>query len=265
MNIQELFDSLKTLLNGSQPPIPQPAPGPASAPQPPRQAEIALPEGIKLEAKKAIHTLALVDRAYNLGIWASQEVKAKWVHDLTVYLYFHNLAGVTLELLAADKTVLAAIKVQFGQHANGKATGPPNGTEVPVIDKKLVASHRVIVHHEHDNAAAYQRFLKLSWAPAETLRRRQGDEFPNCQAQKTGGRQTGSIFNNRESRHELVVTRPIGTKGYGFADAPDLRLTGVLLHRRHFRCPLNVKLGQRLTAQLIQLPAGIQAREVRVA
>ena len=265
MNIQELFDSLKTLMNGSQPPMPRPAPGPALAPQPPRQAEIALPDGVKLEAKKAIHTLALVDRAYGLSIWSSQEVKANWVHDLSVFLHFNNLADVTLELLAADKTVLAAVKVQFGQHANGKVAGPANGTEVPVIDKKLVASHRVLVHHKRDNSATYQRFLKLSWGPAETLRRRQGDEFANCQARKTGGRQTGSIFASIESRHTLVVTRPIGTKGYGFADAPDLRLTGVLLHRRHFRCPMNVKLGQRLTAQLIQLPAGIQAREVRVA
>jgi hypothetical protein len=223
----------------------------------PRKAEIALPEGVKLEAEKAIHTLALVDRAYSLGIWPSVEVKANWVHDLAVFLHFGNLAGVTLELLAADKTVLAAVKIEFGQHACGKVAGPAKGTEVPVIDKKLVASHRVLVHHKHNNSAAYQRFLKLNWETAETLRRRQGDEFANCQARKTGGRQTGSIFASKESRHTLVVTRPIGTKGYGFPDVPDLRLSGVLLHRRHFRCPVNVKLGQRLAAQLIQLPVGI--------
>ena len=69
-----------------------------------------------------------------------------------------------------------------------------------------------------------------------TGRRRHGDEFvADGQARKTAGRQTGSIFASRESRHELIVTRPVGNKGYGVADCPSLQLTGVIFDERHLR------------------------------
>ncbi len=259
-SIQELFDSLKALLNGKQVPPPSPMPHPVPSVPP---ARFTMPEPVRLETEKAIHTLTLVDRAYALGIWSSPEEKAKWLNDIGVFLAFDNLNSISLELLGADKTVVAEVKINFGQHASGKAGGLTSGTEVPVLDKKLVTGHRVLVQHKNGNAAQYQHFLKFNWSPAETLRRRQGDEFANSQARKTGGRQTGSIFASKDSRHTLVVTRPIGTKGFGFADCPDLGLTGVLLHIRHLRGLKGLRLGQRVTAQIVQLPQGIQAREVR--
>lgn len=222
-----------------------------------------MPAQVRLETEKAIHTLTLVDRAYALGIWRSPEEKRKWLNDVGVFLAFNNLKRISLELLGADKTVVAEVKINFGQHADGKAGGLSSGTEVPVIDKRLVTSHRVLVQNKNGNAAQYEHLLKFNWSPAEALRRRQGDEFANSQARKTGGRQTGSIFASKDSRHTLVVTRPIGTKGFGFADCPALGLTGVLLHIRHLRGPSALRLGQRLTAQIVQIPQGIQAREVR--
>lgn len=222
-----------------------------------------MPEPVRLEATKAIHTLTLVDRAYSLGIWPSPEEKAKWLNDIGVFLAFDNLNSMSLELLGADKTVVAEVKINFGQQANGKAGGVTAGTEVPVLDKKSVAGHRVIVRWKAGNQEQYRHLLRLNWQAAETLRRRQGDEFANSQARKTGGRQTGSIFASKDSRHTLVVTRPIGTRGFGFADCPDLGLTGVLLHIRHLRGLKGLRLGQHVTAQIVQLPQGIQAREVR--
>jgi cold shock CspA family protein len=259
-SIQELYDSLKSLLNGKQVPPPSPMPHPVPSVH---LARFAMPGPVRLETKKAIHTLTLVDRAYALGIWSSPEEKAKWLNDIGVFLAFDNLNSISLELLGADKTVVAEVKIKFGQHANGKADRQASGTEVPVLDKKLVTGHRVLVQHKNGNAAQYQHFLKFNWSPAETLRRRQGDVFANSQARKTGGRQTGSIFASKDSRHTLVITRPIGTKGFGFADCPDLGLTGVLLHIRHLRGVTGLRLGQRVTAQIVQLPQGIQAREVR--
>jgi cold shock CspA family protein len=223
-----------------------------------------IPERNKADAREAIHTLALADQAYALGVWAIPEEKDKWLNDLAVFLTFDNLESVSLQLLGADKTVVAEVKVCFGQNANSK-TGAPRGKEVPVIDRKLVAAHRVIVQHKNGNAGQYQHLLKFNWSAAETLRRRRGDEFDTAQARKTAGRQTGSIFASKDSRHELIVTRPVGKKGYGFADCPSLKLTGVFLHRRHLRGVRALNLGQRVTAQIIQLPDGLQAREVRAA
>lgn len=242
-----------------------PTPPLAPAPSPAPKADFAMPKPVQLEVGKAIHTLGLVDRAYNLRIWTSAEEKAKWLNDLGVFLAFNNLNSVSLELLGNDKSVVAEVKVNFGQHANGKAGGSPSGTEVPMLDRKLVAGHRVLVQHKNGNAPQYQHLLKFNWSSAETLRRRNGDVFAISQARKTGGRQSGSIFASKDSRHTLVVTRPIGNKGFGFADCPALGLTGVLLHVRHMRIAKDLRLGQRITAQLIQLPVGIQAREVRPA
>lgn len=260
--IQDIIESLKALLSSQQ------VPAASQAPQfrPPTPPRFTISGEARQEAQKAIHALALVDRAYGLGIWPSPEEKAKWLNDIGVFLAFDNLNSISLELLGADNTVVGGVTINFGQHADGKAGVMTIGTEVPVIDKKkLVAGHRVLVYHKNGNAAQYQHLLKFNWSPAESLRRREGDEFANSQARKTGGRQTGTIFASKESRHTLVVTRPIGTRGYGFADCPDLGLTGVLIHVRHLRGLRQVKLGQRLSAQLIQVPVGIQAREVRAA
>lgn len=258
--IQELIDSLKALLNGNQ--VPPPPPRPHTVPPGP-PVRFTMAEPVRLEAQKAIHTLTLVDRAYNLNIWSSPEEKAKWLNDVGVFLAFDNLNSISLELLGADKTVVAEVRINFGQHANGKTGGLTSGTEVPVLNKNLVSGHRVLVQNKNGNAAQYQHLLKFNWSPAETLHRRQGDEFANSQAHKTGGRQTGSIFASKDSRHTLVVTRPIGPKGFGFADCPDLGLTGVLLHIRHLHGVKELSLGQRVTAQIVQVPQGVQAREVR--
>jgi cold shock CspA family protein len=257
--LQELYQQIKALLNGN----PSPSPAPALAPTP--KANFVMPENIRLEVSKAIHTLSLTNAAYNLGIWSSPEAKAQWVNDIGVFLAFNNLSSVVLELIGADKTVVASVGVNFGQHADGHSSGPPSGTEVPVLDKKLVASHRVIVHWKRTIDEVCRPLLKLQWATVKTLKRRNGDQFANSQARKTGGRQTGAIFASKDNRQTLVVTRPIGTKGFGFADCPALKLTGVFVHSRHLRGVPDLRLGQRVTALLIQIPTGIQAREVRAA
>jgi len=255
MNIQnlQLPEWLKSLL------MDNPSPTPPTPPTPP----FVIPERAKSEAREAIHTLQLVDTSYGLGVWPTPEEKGKWLNDIAVFLAFDNLNSISLELLGADKTVVAEVKVSFGQHANGKIAGACKGKEVPLIDRKLVAAHRVLVQWKQANPDQYRHLLRMNWQTAETLRRRQGDEFANSQARKTDGRQTGSIFASKDSRHTLVVTRPIGNRGFGFADCPDLKLTGVFLLARHLRGVRELKLGQRVTAQIIQLPGGLQAREVR--
>jgi cold shock CspA family protein len=255
MHIQDIPDWFKNLFSGNQPPTPAPQLKPTFTPS----------ARVKAEVKQCLHTLALADRAYGLAIWATPEEKEKWLNDLSVFLTFDNLESVSLQFLRADKTVEAEMKISFGQRANGKEAGALRGKEVPVLDRKLVAGHRVIVQHKNSNSAQYQGLLRMNWSSAETLRRRNGDEFDTAQARHTSGRQTGSIFASRDSRHELIVTRPLGKKGFGFASCPQLKLEGIFLHERYLRGVRELKLGQRVTAQIIQLPDGLQAREVRAA
>jgi cold shock CspA family protein len=250
-----VIEGVKSLLKSNQPPTPAPTPKPP----------FVIPERAKSEAREAIHTLQLVDASYGLGIWPTAEEKEKWLNDIAVFQAFDNLNSISLELLGADKTVVAEVKVSFGQHADGKIAGAPKGKEVPVLDRRLITSHRVLVQWKQANQEQYGHLLKLDLQTAEILRRRQGDEFSNSLGRKTAGRQTGSIFASKDSRHNLIVTRPIGNKGFGFADCPDLKLTGIFLHERYLRGLRELKLGQRLTAQIIQMPTGLQAREVRTA
>jgi cold shock CspA family protein len=222
-----------------------------------------LTDSVKLSASKAIDTLGLTDRAYSLGIWTSPVEKNKWLNDIAVFIAFDDLASITLELFDSTKTVVGAVSVRFDQNAKGDPITQVGGTEVPVLQRSLVAGHRVIVVWKTGKKEIYRHLLKFDWQTAENLQRHPGDEFANSQARKTGGRQSGSIFSSADSRHELIVTRPLGTNGYGFADCPSLKRTGIFLHARYLRGVEQIKLGQRLTAQIIQLPTGLQAREVR--
>ncbi len=49
-----------------------------------------IPEPIKLEISKAFRQLYFVDRSYGLGIWATDESKSKWEHDLAVMRLFQH-------------------------------------------------------------------------------------------------------------------------------------------------------------------------------
>src|SRR6266404_3876270 len=115
MNIQktQLPERLKSRQIGHQ----SPTPGPTQKPR------FVIPERVKSEAREAIHTLQLVDTSYGLGMWQTAEQKDKMLNDIAIFLGFDNLNSIRLELLGADKTVVAEVKVSFGQQANGKCAG----------------------------------------------------------------------------------------------------------------------------------------------
>ena len=226
---------------------------------------MTIPENIKIEVSKAIEQLAFIDGSYNLGVWPTPDERAKWKHDLGVMHAHGDLQHVRLELVATDKTVLFEFKIKFGARRDGqRIVDSGNGIELPLIDRRKVASHRVIIS-QMGRDGMYKHLLCMNWSTAEPLRKRSGSSFDSEHARKiTGGRQSARFYVDKNARHSVVVTQ-VGNKGYGFGKVLDNGIEGVFLHQRFALPSYKFKVGDRLTALLVQVPKGIQARDIRPA
>jgi hypothetical protein len=237
----------------------------ASKPAVPRPAYQPSAEA-RLAASKALHTLGLMDQAYRLGIWNDPGHRQNWEWDLAVKHEHKNLRSVKLELIDVCNSVICESIIDFGSSGPAVAATGPKGTEVPLIDKKRVARHRVLVTNINADESRYDHLHKLKWHKTETLERAPGSDWTTAHGRKTGGRQEGKLHVASDARQILVITRPIGTKGFGFADCPTLQLSGVYLHLNHMdRAAAVLGTGQKLTGVLVQTLDGIQARSVTPA
>jgi hypothetical protein len=225
-----------------------------------------IPEPIKLEISKALRQLYFVDRSYGLGIWATDDAKSKWEHDLAVMRLFQDLKDVRLELLGSDRTVLFEFRISFGSApGSGHRVDSANGIELPVLDLRAVADNRVIIGRNGGKDAEYRHLLWNSWTPATNHVKRDGDTFSSEHSAKiTGGRQTGSIHVGAEARHWLAVYR-IGEKGYAFAKDLNMGTADVFLHVKFAPPGFRFFVGQQLLAVVVQTPKGLQGRSIQAA
>ncbi len=214
-----------------------------------------------LQVSKAVHSIEITNRAYGLGLIPDDEYRRNLTHDLATFLANGNLRKISLELIAADQTIMAEQVIHFGQHAqNGKHVGV-DGTVMPVVPKERVAQHRMMVYHHSSDHSAYRAHLKFTWTPGQEFARQRGDSFECNQAKKTGGRQRDEVFVSASLREELVITNSGGR--YSFCNVPSRKLSGVFLHRKHVEGNHLPRVGERWTGVLVQLPAGFQVRAAR--
>lgn len=245
----------------------QPAPQPKvwRAPQPHSRPAAPPSEQALLAASKAVHSLALIDQAYSLNIWNDPVHRKNWEWDLAVKLQNRNLKSVRIELVDSSDTVICEATIHF-KSRSGSVTNGAKGIEVPLVDHRYVARHRVLVTTVNPDESPYRHLMKLNWSSVETLRRAPGSNWSTTHSRKTGGRQQGKLHVSSQARQTLVITRPIGSKGYGFADCPAQGKSGIYLHLRHVD-PMAARLGAggRISALLVQTLDGIQARDVKLA
>lgn len=224
-----------------------------------------IPKPTQLEVSKALRQFFFLDQTYNLGIWRTEQSKAEWQHDLCVKRLYDDLKHITLELLAADHTVPYFYRVDFnGAPTMVRTVDSAEGVEAPVLpDMRTIADKRVIIGH-HGKESQYRHLLLKKWGPAETLVKRGGDTYASEHAAKiTGGRQAGSFHVAADARHRLVVTRT-GPR-YHFADDLDLKMTKVFMHPKFAPPGFQFYVGQRLTAIVVAVPKGFQARCIQAA
>jgi hypothetical protein len=215
-----------------------------------------------MSVKKVMSQFGTIARSYNLPLWSKEE-KWKYQQDFAVMLAHEDLESVRLELLAQDNSVIFEFKIQFSfQSATRKLVDHSSGVELPIIYRQAVAKHRIVLQ-QHGKMDNYRHLLKINWGPAETLQKRPGDAFPSEHARKiTGGRQAAGFHVSSEVRERLTVTQT-GKGAFAFAEAAARGWRGIFLHRRFAPPGFQFRVGQQLTALLVQTPRGIQARAIR--
>ena len=208
------------------------------------------------------------DRAWALGIWSSQTYVADFTHDLELMRAVGDLASVRLQLLDRSGVVCGQFAIDF--LGVGKRTEPVKidsaGIELPVIDRRPIAGHRVIVNR-NGLEEKYRSYLSLSWGPAADLRQTAGDQYASEHAAKiTGGRQTGRFFVSLSARHLLVITNgPQNGKGnFAFARDETMSQDGIFVMRK-YAPDVPFIVGTRLTGVVVSTPKGLQIRAARLA
>jgi hypothetical protein len=254
----KLNDILNNLF-GNNPPPKQP-PAPAAQPKP--TVGFTVPPDCAMQVSKVVKQFDLVARSYNLPIWAPQSA-ADHLHDWGVMLAHGDLQSASLQLLAADKSILYELSIRFeGQKPKLGLVDSANGVELPVLDRAAVVGHRLMIQ-QNGREAVYRHLLRMTWRPAEALRKRPGDTFASEHARKiTGGRQTANVHVGAEARQRLVVTQT-GEAGYAFGEVPAKGWKGIFLHRKFAPPGFQFRIGQQLLAVCVQTPRGLQARAIQ--
>ena len=220
---------------------------------------------VRLEVSKALTQVQFIDRAFSLAVWSGLEDARKWQHDLEWMRQYDDLSAITLELMDENQRVLFAFRIDFNQHLGAPAVDSGAGVELPMLDRRQVRGHRVLVHQK-GGMTRYLHRLLMKWNDAPTLQRARGSSYASEHASKiTGGRQSGSFFVGSDARRTMVVTQD-GHLGYVFAKAIGVpEVSNVFIHRRWAVPGVDLKLGSRLSALLVVTPRGVQARDVRAA
>lgn len=183
----------------------------------------------------AIDRMLELDRHYDLKLWPPDAL-ADRRHDITVMWQQSDLACLATEVHSRDGLVLFDYRICFDStnlpHGNGKA-------DWPLLDMTQVAGGRVLVVR-HSKEPAYRHLLRLNWSPATALAR-------------------------EPHRHRLVVTQSGPLFAFAKLAHQPACDTHVFLLRKFAEAGLNFHAGQRLTAEVVVTPKGLQGRDIRAA
>lgn len=227
-----------------------------------------VPAGTQQTVNQAVEQLAHVAMAYSLPLLTTQAEREAWQHDLGLELANNNLKSLQLELIDGSGRVIFRYQLGFtntgGKH---ELQDLAQGIELPVINLSRSTSHRLTYsYHKWTTAnVPYNHLFRINWSPAKQLDMRIADKVNTQHAGKvSGGKLAGTIELDGAERRELVVTNSVNQR-FAFAKEVDGELEGIYLHPDFAQPGIEFRIGQRLTAQVIQTPRGLQGREVRAA
>jgi len=187
-----------------------------------------------------------------------------YIHDLIVMLEHDDLKTASLELLAADRTVLYRHQISFIPATKRQVVDAAGGIEMPLLSADSIADHRLLLSPVR-KIAQYRHLLRHSWTAAEKLPERSGTSFASEHTQRiNGGRMTGKVFVSNEARRTATVINVSHTGKYAFAREPALRLD-VYLHKAHCEFPFDFQPGMKVSFVPIPAIRGIQGRNIRPA
>ena len=217
-------------------------------------------DNITLQVSKALRQLYRADESYGLKLWPTEVKRNLWQHDLSVMLAYGDLKSVTLRVVAKDDSVPFSFDLAFTGMTGKTEIDSAQGIELPMLPLDLIAGGEAVVNR-CGKENTYRQFLQGNWTKASERQVRPGINIVSEHAGKiTGGRLAGQLHVANDARRELVVTQ-VGERGFAFAKAGDLAC--IFLHLRYAPKGFAFKIGERLSAVLIQTPRGLQARDIR--
>lgn len=241
---------------------PAPAPRPAarvSAPpvQPPAPKIPTVQQ--RLMAGKLVGQLKTIDRTYALNLITDS---AAWDNDIAVILANDDLDAVSAEFLDHAGKCFYSHSVGVAAQRGDGCIATDGGLALPILDKSRLASARLLVHRKGREQSEYATLLKMRWSTAKRAPKESGNSFEDAHARKTtGGHGQATVHVGDSLRVELTVVRS-GGHGFAFATDANGRLS-VFCHLKHAPPEFTFAVGMRITAVLVQVPRGIQAREIR--
>jgi len=223
---------------------------------------------VRMQVEKAVRALEFVAHRLGRSLFASEEERAKWMHDLEVIRRLNNLKAIAAEYIGADKTVLFEHEIGFSPngHAKGIVIDSAGGVELPVFPREIVREHRVVMR-EHDQAqrSLYQHLLTVNWTTVECLKKAKGTSVHSeHHAKITRGNNTASLFVSELARHHGRITYVAEGRGFAFADDETLG-HAVWLHVCHAPKGFVFRQGERVSYVVVDVPKGLQGRDIRAA
>ncbi len=217
----------------------------------------------ELAASKTIHAFDFILKSFGLATpWKSSDRQRDYVHDLAVMLRQGDLRRASLELLAADKTVLYRHRVVFQTTRCAQSVDAAGGIELPLIPSEQIANFRILTGPSR-RIDTYRHQLRCNWGRAARLADQSGEQFTSDHTRRTnGGWADGEVFVADQARRSGTI---INISRYGdYAFARDAALgVDVYLHREERDERFDFESGQRVTFLVIQTPRGLQGRNIR--
>jgi hypothetical protein len=259
---------------------PNPSPGPPPHPAVGRNGNVpqpaaprfrgthpagGLPTGHRLDAQKTISAFDFILKSLGRATpWQSPQKRDQYIHDLAVMLDHGDLKTASLELLAADRSVVYRHEVRFGSANGQRSVDAAQGIELPLLPPDRIADHRLLVWPVRQ-ITQYRHHLRLPWCDAEKLPERSGSRFASEHTRHVNrDRMTGQVFVSDEARRTAIVINVSATGDYAFARDPALPLD-VFLHQAQCEQPTEFRPGMKVSFVPIQVPRGVQGRNIRPA
>jgi|GEM_PF-830927 cold shock CspA family protein len=223
------------------------------------------PTGHHLDAQKTIAAFDFILKSIGRDTpWQSPRKRDDYIHDLAVMLDHDDLKTASLELVGADRSVVYRHEVRFGLANGRRSVDAAQGIELPLLPPERIANYRLLVWPARQ-IAQYRHQLRLSWRDAEKLPERSGSRFASEHTRRVNrDRMTGQVFVSDEARRTGVVINVSAAGDYAFARDPALPLD-VFLHRAQCDKPMEFRPGMKVSFIPIQVPRGVQARNIRPA
>jgi cold shock CspA family protein len=230
--------------------------------------DFQVPQAVREQVEKAVHALEFVARRLNRRLFSSAAERANVLHDLQVIRTFNNLKSVTVEYLGANRHVVFDHTIEFSPNANGngRCVDAGRGIELPLLPPSLIVEHLFSISWcDRSQRDLLKHLLNVPWSNKEEHPKARGTTIRSVHHEKiTGGNNTARLHVTDLARHFGRISYVAEGRGFAFANDEVLGQT-VWCHVSHAPTGFRFRVGDRVSFVVVDVPKGLQARDIRSA